>query len=96
MGSNVTAYSGADGDGSGIVDQADYGVWRAHFGLTLATATETGTSDIHDECGAGRIPNYGVVATRGAVHDPDCGTRCRIAAVSTTGCGAVPNCKQAA
>ena len=44
MGSNVTPYSGADGDGSGIVDQADYGVWRAHFGLTLATATETGTS----------------------------------------------------
>jgi hypothetical protein len=36
MGSNVTAYSGADGDGSGIVDQADYGVWRAHFGQMLA------------------------------------------------------------
>ena len=44
MGSNVTAYSGADGDGSGIVDQADYSVWRAHFGLVLATATEIGTS----------------------------------------------------
>jgi hypothetical protein len=32
----VTPFSGADGDGSGIVDQADYGEWRAHFGQALA------------------------------------------------------------
>jgi subtilisin-like proprotein convertase family protein len=31
----VPAYSGADGDGDGTIDQEDYGVWRAHFGQTL-------------------------------------------------------------
>lgn len=32
MGSNVLAYSGADGDGNGIVDANDYSIWRANFG----------------------------------------------------------------
>jgi hypothetical protein len=35
LGTNVAAYSGADGDGDGVIDQDDYGVWRAHFGETL-------------------------------------------------------------
>ena len=35
---DVPKYSGADGDGDGVVDQDDYGVWRAHFGLTLPGA----------------------------------------------------------
>jgi hypothetical protein len=35
LGTNVAAYSSADGDGDGVIDQDDYGVWRAHFGETL-------------------------------------------------------------
>jgi hypothetical protein len=47
MGSNVTAYSGADGDGSGTVDQADLGVWRAQFGKVLAPpGTGSGTTEV--------------------------------------------------
>jgi hypothetical protein len=29
----VAPYEGADGDGSGLIDDADHAVWRAHFGL---------------------------------------------------------------
>jgi hypothetical protein len=36
--SGVPAYSGADGDGDGMIDQGDIGVWRAHFGQTLPAA----------------------------------------------------------
>jgi hypothetical protein len=32
LGSTVTAFSGADGDGDGNVDQEDYNVWKADFG----------------------------------------------------------------
>jgi len=32
LGSQVTSSSGADGDGNGIVQQADLPVWRSHFG----------------------------------------------------------------
>ena len=28
----VAPYSGADGDGSTTIDEADYGVWQSHFG----------------------------------------------------------------
>jgi hypothetical protein len=35
LGTSVAAYSGADGSGNGIVDQADHGVWQAHFGQTM-------------------------------------------------------------
>ncbi len=35
----VPAYSGADGDGDGMVDQDDYGVWRAHFGQTVGAGS---------------------------------------------------------
>jgi len=38
LGANVVAYSSADGNGSGIVDQADYDVWRLYFGQTFAGA----------------------------------------------------------
>jgi hypothetical protein len=31
----LPAYSGADGDGDGTIDQDDYGVWRANFGQTI-------------------------------------------------------------
>jgi hypothetical protein len=32
----VTAFSGADGDGDAIVDDGDYGVWRTNFGRTAS------------------------------------------------------------
>ena len=35
LGTNVAYYGGADGSGNGLVDQDDYGVWRAHFGEML-------------------------------------------------------------
>jgi subtilisin-like proprotein convertase family protein len=35
MNQTVPPFSGADGDGDGAVDQDDYGVWRAHFGMSL-------------------------------------------------------------
>ena len=31
-------FSGADGDGDTTIDQDDYGVWRAHFGMTVPLA----------------------------------------------------------
>ena len=31
------AVSGDDGDGDGVVDQADYGVWRGNFGKSSMT-----------------------------------------------------------
>jgi predicted outer membrane repeat protein len=31
----VTPYSGADGDGDGVIGQGDYNVWRSHFGNSL-------------------------------------------------------------
>ena len=39
LGNNVARFSGADGSGNGIVDQDDYGVWRARFGQTLGDGT---------------------------------------------------------
>jgi hypothetical protein len=33
----VPPFSGADGDGNGVVDQADYDIWRANFGRTAPT-----------------------------------------------------------
>ena len=34
LGSNVPAYSSADGDGDGFVDEDDFTLWRANFGET--------------------------------------------------------------
>jgi hypothetical protein len=35
LGSNVTPFTGADGDGDGSIDQDDYIVWKANFGKML-------------------------------------------------------------
>jgi len=35
LGTNVTLFSGADGNGSSVIDQPDYSVWRTNFGETL-------------------------------------------------------------
>jgi subtilisin-like proprotein convertase family protein len=35
LGSHVNSFSGADGDGNGIVEQADLSVWQSHYGQTL-------------------------------------------------------------
>lgn len=37
-GSNVPAYSGADGNGDGHIDQGDYDVWRSNYGMTATQA----------------------------------------------------------
>ncbi len=34
LGSNVIAFSGADGSGNGVVDHDDYDVWKANYGQT--------------------------------------------------------------
>ncbi|HMC10808.1 MAG TPA: hypothetical protein VKH44_05940, partial [Pirellulaceae bacterium] len=39
LGSNVTRYAGADGDGSGKIDQADYLRWQADFAAVAAAGT---------------------------------------------------------
>jgi hypothetical protein len=46
LGSTVPPFSGADGDGSGIIDQADLAVWRANFGRTLPAAAGAATDAI--------------------------------------------------
>ena len=35
VGQSVAPFTGADGNGDGVVDQADYAVWRSHFGETF-------------------------------------------------------------
>lgn len=39
LGSSVTRFAGADGDGSGVIDQADFLRWRADFGAIAAAGT---------------------------------------------------------
>jgi hypothetical protein len=36
---SVSLFAGADGDGDGVVDQDDYGVWRTNFGRTIGAAS---------------------------------------------------------
>ena len=38
LGSNVAAYSGADGSGNALVDSFDYDAWKTHFGSALPAA----------------------------------------------------------
>jgi uncharacterized delta-60 repeat protein len=40
LGNAVANYSGADGDGDGMVDQDDLAVWKANFGNTLGAGAE--------------------------------------------------------
>jgi hypothetical protein len=35
FGASVAKYSGADGDGDGIIDRGDYDVWKSHYGQML-------------------------------------------------------------
>ena len=42
LGSSVAPYSGADGNGNGIVDQLDLDMWKAHFGQTVPPPPATG------------------------------------------------------
>jgi parallel beta-helix repeat protein len=42
LGTNVTRFAGADGDGSGVIDQADYLRWRANFGVVAGAGTVFG------------------------------------------------------
>lgn len=39
LGSSITSYAGADGDGDGLVGPEDLDVWRAHYGATPALQT---------------------------------------------------------
>jgi len=43
----VTRYSSADGDGSGVIDQADYNRWRTNFsGGALGVGTAVNVADV--------------------------------------------------
>jgi CSLREA domain-containing protein len=63
LGSNVTPYSGADGDGDGTIDQDDYGVWRTNFGQTVgagsaeqgAGSVEFATANFRQGVGSGAV-----------------------------------------
>ena len=48
LGTNVTPSSGADGTGSGTVDEGDFAIWREHFGETLSVggAASLPTNDV--------------------------------------------------
>lgn len=56
-GATVPRFTGADGDGSGLVDANDYSVWRGHFGstgsatdaLAMAQGTTVATSFVAGE-----------------------------------------------
>ena len=37
-------FAGADGDGDGMIDSDDYGVWKSHFGETLVFNAGSGGS----------------------------------------------------
>jgi hypothetical protein len=57
--SYVVPYSGADGNGNGIVDAADYSVWKANYGRTLGTAWTVSEAllDAADFTGDGYVDN---------------------------------------
>jgi hypothetical protein len=48
----VTSFSGADGDGNGIVEQADLTVWRSHYGQTFP-GSGSGSVMAHVAAGSG-------------------------------------------
>ena len=44
MGKNVTPYANGDGNGDGLVNQADYTIWKNNFGETAGGASGSGSS----------------------------------------------------
>jgi hypothetical protein len=44
LGAIVTQYAGADGNGNGVIDQADLLRWRADFAAAAGAGTVTDTS----------------------------------------------------
>jgi hypothetical protein len=44
LGTSVSQFSGADGNGSGAIDAGDYDVWRANFGTPSGTGATTTTA----------------------------------------------------
>ena len=44
FGQHVSLYSSADGDGNGIIDAADYNVWKANFGHTPGSGSGSAAS----------------------------------------------------
>jgi hypothetical protein len=40
----VAPFSGADGDGDGMIDDDDYDVWKAHFGQVAGSGSAAGQS----------------------------------------------------
>src|SRR5436305_723769 len=63
LGSTVRSFSGADGDGDGVVGQSDYDVWRFNFGRAVPRA------------GSGSSVGSGLVAISSAATSPASGTR---------------------
>ncbi len=57
--SSAPAYSGADGNGDGTIDDGDYDAWWAHFGETLGSGAAVGSA----------APEIGALADRQA--EPD-------------------------
>jgi hypothetical protein len=54
LGLHVPNFSGADGDGNGIVEQADLAVWRANYGRTLqGSGSGSGLDTVAATSGAG-------------------------------------------
>lgn len=41
----LSPFSGADGDGDGVVDQDGYGVWKSHFGQSQPVGAGTGATE---------------------------------------------------
>jgi hypothetical protein len=73
LGSNVPAYSGADGSGNGVVDQDDYLIWRANFGKTLPAPGAGAAAGLADSgssgasSGVAAAPEYVPIGSGAAV-----------------------------
>ncbi len=52
LGQPVTRYDGADANGNGVVDQADYAAWRGDFGATSSPNSLPGNFDADNAVGA--------------------------------------------
>ena len=45
-GQSIASGTAADGNGNGIVDQADYELWKANFGTTVTSGSLAATSEV--------------------------------------------------